>query len=81
MRAWKYVLDVKEVFHEDLPFEQKRDEIVGRIKRSSFYDEDNYELAEVVAELGESDDQDSFNSAWMAFYDFADYERVWVKTF
>lgn len=86
-------VDVSDVFHnDDLTFEQKRDAIVARIKRlpaykqaeasyadpDSDYDKDLYNL---VDEMSDVDDVQHFDFVWSAFYDWADYARVWVKTF
>lgn len=82
MSAWKYRVDLKDVFHdENRTFEERRDEIVGRIKTAGFYDEDDEYLGELVAYIEESEDVDEFNVSWDEFYDWADVNRVWVATF
>lgn len=82
MASWKYKLDLTDVFHnEKLSFEQKRDVIVGRIKASQFYVEDDVWLDELVGSLADSDNLTTFDSYWDEFYDYADYTRVWVATF
>lgn len=79
---WDYVLNLKDVFHnEEMEFEQRRDEIVKRMK-ALLIDPDLeawlHELADYVAE---SEDEDHFNYVWDDFYDWADDHRVWVATF
>jgi hypothetical protein len=80
---WNHKLQLGDVFHnEALTIEQKRNEIVHRIKVSNFYDEENDgELWEIVDELSGVQDVDEFDAVWDRFYDWADYARVWVETF
>lgn len=81
-REWEYTLRLGDIFHnEDMSFEQKRDEIVRRIKAAGFWDEDDYDLGEAVELLAEAEDVRDFDVYWDQFYDWADDNRVWVDTF
>lgn len=82
MPHWEYKLPLKDIFHnEDLTFEKRRDEIVHRIKVSSFYAKDQHGyLGTIVEHLEDAKDWPTFNSWWDEFYDYADEERVWVAT-
>jgi hypothetical protein len=80
MPAWAHTLDIKDIFHDDAKeFEEKRDEIVRRIRAAAFYDEE--EIGYLVTDLAEADDVEDFDYYWNNFYDWADYARVWVATF
>jgi hypothetical protein len=81
--AWKHRLRIADLWNDDdLPFTERRDGIVARIKRLPMYDpegEEQDELWWLVDELGDVEDEDEFNVVWSAFYDWADVERVWVE--
>lgn len=81
---WDRRINLKDVFrNEDMTFEQRRDVIVRRIKRSPWYteQEDYSHLHDVVIDLEEADDAEEFDSAWDEMYDLADIDRVWIATF
>jgi len=79
--TWLYTLKLNDIFHnDDMPFEQKRDAIVRRIKAQKFWDPDNFELSDVMEGLEQADDVSEFDEAWGDFYDYADRERIWVET-
>jgi len=82
-RGWKCKLRIADLWNnDDLPFTEKRDRIVARIKRLPMYDPeggDQEELWWIVDELGDVEDADEFDTVWDAFYDWADAERVWVE--
>lgn len=85
MPRWKHTLDIKAIWEsEELSFPEKGKAIVEKIKAAPFYDaERGGELEMIVEELEDAaaeDDVDWFDQAWSAFYDWADAERVWVKT-
>ena len=79
---WLHKLRLADVFHnDDLTLEQRRDEIVRRIKAAPFYDEEDYDLFYIVDELADTDTAEWMDQVWDAFYDWADINRVWVETF
>lgn len=81
---WKYTLDLSDIFHSDAhSFTNRRDIIVARIKRAPFWTVEGqagYELWEVTEELSDAPDSEAFDRWWASFYDWADDNRVWVKT-
>ncbi len=83
MPRWKHTLDIKAIWdNEEMPLPEKGKAIVEKIKAAPFYGDDD-ELEMIVEELGdaaEADDVRWFDMVWNAFYDWADAERVWVKT-
>jgi hypothetical protein len=83
INVWQHKLQLGDVFHNDaLTIAQKRDEIVHRIKVSNFYDEDHDgELVDIIDELSGIETVDEFDWVWDRFYDWADFNRVWVETF
>lgn len=82
MPIWNHTLQLADIFHDDdLTLEQKRDEIVRRIKASPFWDEDDTTLTDVVHLLELTDCVEEFDAVWDEFYDWADAARVWVATF
>jgi hypothetical protein len=81
-QPWLHKLQLADVFHnETYTREQRRDEIVKRIKAAPFYDEDDYDLFYIVDELADTDTAEWMDQVWDAFYDWADEHRVWVATF
>lgn len=79
MAQWLKQVDLKDVFHDDeMPFEEKRDIIVRRLKKAFLGHE---EANEILLDLATADDVDEFDEYWDALYDIADRERVWISTF
>lgn len=82
MARWRYTLDLVDVWkNDDLTLEQRRDEIVQRIRSALFWDEYDDDLVLLVDELSEVGDDGYFDHVWNAFYDWADDNDVWVATF
>lgn len=79
---WDVTLYLGDVFHnEDLTFEEKRDEIVQRIQNSGWLEAtDSDTFAELVEELGDTDDVEEFDQVWDLIYDQANLDRVWIET-
>lgn len=84
MPRWKHTLDIKAVWQDEgLPLPEKGKAIAERIKAAPFYADGGPDLEFLVEELEDAaadDDVDWFDDAWDRFYDWADAERVWVKT-
>ena len=79
MANWKHRLQLGDIFHSDeIPFEQKRDEIVKRIKAAKWFDANDFTLEEIVEGIHQSPDTEEFDGWWDEFYDWADRNRVWV---
>lgn len=75
---------LKDVWSDDgLPFEEKRDKIVERIKASGWRDITPYPdlFDDLVHDLGETVDTGEFDYLFVEFYDLADSDRVWIETF
>lgn len=86
MTNWKHTLHLADTFRSDLELELKTEVIVNRIKRAAWYEEANSNghlegVLEELTDAAEEDDENWWDQAWAAFYDVADAERVWVKTF
>lgn len=81
MPRWDHTLDIKDIFHNpEMSFEEKRDEIVSRIKASGFYAWDDYDLNDIVWCLQHATDAAEWDEDWDHFYDWTDENRVWVIT-
>jgi hypothetical protein len=80
---WDLTLDVSPWFHnEELTFEQRRDAITNKIRKSPWPD-NNEEISEILEELAEVETPEEFDAIWDDLYDIADlYQdyRVWIKT-
>lgn len=74
---WQQKLDVSDVFRADMPFEQRRDFMVDRVRMLALFD---MELQEIADWLAESTTVDEWDVSWDASYDWADANRVWVVT-
>ena len=68
--------------NESMTFEQRRDEIVRRVKASNWYrsTDSSVELPDVVDDLAHATDASRFDFAWRYLYDIADWDRVWIDT-
>ncbi len=84
MKKWKHRLDLSDIFHsEKLEFEEIRDIIVSRIKKSSFYEEvaaEKMDFEDAVKYLGEAESQRQFDFFWDDIYDYADAYDCWIST-
>lgn len=87
VNEWTYQVDLTPVFHnEDMTFEERRDEIVRRVRRNIWFrkyemEDGISELEVAVEELATSEDAEEFAWAWDVVYDIADDDRCWIKTF
>lgn len=83
MANWKNRLDLHDVFRvEDMPFTAKRDIVVDRIRKASFFDEDDMQLVDAVNEITVAVNEEEFDEGWDSFYDWCDMDhRVWVEVF
>ena len=83
MPRWKHTLDIKAVWDDDeMDLPEKGKAIVEKIKAAPFWEEGGEleELVDELADAAEADDEHWFNLVWIGFYDWADAERVWVRT-
>lgn len=84
MKKWKHKLNLGDVFHnEDLEFEEIRDTVVVRLKRSSFYREvtsERIDFVDLVDELGGTETVGQFDFIWNSIYDYADAYDCWIST-
>ena len=79
-RRWKHHLRIKDIWRDDdLSWETKRDAVVAKIKKLPHYQSDD-ELIEIVEMLEEATFISEFDEVWDQFYDWADWNRVWVET-
>lgn len=79
MARWAYRLYLGDVFHdESRSFEERRDEMVRRIRASRFFPLTG--IADVADELADTEDEDDWDGPWSTFYDLADHHRIWVVT-
>ncbi|MFD9734393.1 hypothetical protein [Umezawaea sp. NPDC059074] len=81
VNVWLGTLELGDVFHdENAPFEQRRDEIVKRIKAADWYEPEDDGLSCVLDDLAASPDVEAFDHSWEEFYYWADAARIWVET-
>lgn len=86
MGTWKHKLNISDVFrNNEVDLAHKTEIIVGRIKKSSWYEEANYNgelenLLEELTDAGKEDNVEWWDSVWNGFYDIADDEKIWVGT-
>jgi hypothetical protein len=75
---WVMTISLRGVFgNENMTFEQRRDEIVRRIRRSSW---DNVLVSDLLDEWADATTAEEFDEVWDAIYDEADADRVWIAT-
>lgn len=84
MKKWKHRLNLSDIFHSDeLTFEEIRDTVVARLKRSSFFREvtaNDYGFDDLVDELGDAETVGQFDFIWNIVYDYADEYDCWITT-
>jgi hypothetical protein len=82
MARWHEQIDLHEPLNNDaLPFPERRDTIVARIRASRWFANDAGNLAILLEDLASTTDEDGFNEAWNGIYDLADSSRVWLNAF
>jgi hypothetical protein len=81
--GWTLTIRLGDVWKDpERDFEQRRDEIVRRIKDSRWFRADTTgELADVVDDLASAPEPWRFDIAWNHLYDLADDARVWVDIY
>jgi hypothetical protein len=80
---WDERVNLRDVFHnEAMTFEERRDVIVARLRRSRWVrGMDEYDaVPQLLEELAETSDGDEFDGPWDEIYDYADADRVWIGT-
>jgi hypothetical protein len=81
---WIEKVRLSDCFHDDgMPFPQRRDEIVRRIKQTKWFkraDEADTDLHPLIEKLADTHDVDEFDQVWDLIYDIADADRVWIET-
>lgn len=83
MPHWEYKIRLGDVWKNDeLTFEQQRDAIVVRFRRSRWYlmSGAHSDLHELIDELAEAEDAEDFDEAWVQIYNLADEDRAWIET-
>lgn len=82
MARWQEQIDLYEPLSNDaLPFTERRDTIVARIRTSRWFARDDGDLAILLEDLAGAADEDDFDEAWNGIYDLADSDRVWLNAF
>lgn len=84
MATWNFTLELWDVWtNEALTFEDKRDEIVRRIRTAPFWGRDDMEwfaLQDIALSIQDAANTGEFDREFRWFYDWADKHRVWVAT-
>ncbi|TVZ01248.1 hypothetical protein EAS64_33760 [Trebonia kvetii] len=95
MPSWLYTIDLADIFHADIPFEERRDEIVKRIRESEWYRDaemeasekldravnaDDFLLGVTITDLEDASDEEDFDWTWDEVYDMANADRAWINT-
>jgi hypothetical protein len=82
MARWQEQIDLHEPLNNDaLPFKERRDTIVARVKASRWFARDDGDLAILLEDLAGAADEDDFDEVWNGIYDLADSDRVWLNAF
>jgi hypothetical protein len=68
--------------NDDVPFEEKRDRFVQRVKDSGWLKRGDQadELECLLDEIGDTETVSDFDWVFSAIYNIADYDRVWFET-
>lgn len=76
-------MNLGDIFQDhDMPFEQRRDEIVRRIREAEFYDPGDIVLVSLLNDVAESVSLAEFNRHFHYLYLWGDQDhvRVWFET-
>lgn len=80
----KPTVRLKDFWHDDeMPFEDKRDRFVQRVKSSGWLamSDQADELECLLDEIGDTETPSDFDWVLSLIFDIADYDRVWIETF
>lgn len=83
MGTWFLTVELGEYWQdEDLPFKDKRDAIVTRLRCSNWRKLTPYpgHFDELLNALGATADADAFDAAFNELYDLADSDGIWIET-
>lgn len=87
MSKWIYTFDIKDdwrkAYNKEISAKKFAEVIVEKIKNAVFYSEKDNGLNDIIRDfqdLREHDDFDDFDTVWDDFYNWADKNRVWVRT-
>jgi hypothetical protein len=84
--VWNHTLDLSAFYHDDsLTIREKAQRVVDTIKRQAWYESEwTFEIEDVVEEFEDfarvGDSVALFDKIMDDLYDFANGERIWVKT-
>ena len=83
--VWAFTVRFAPIFHdESLTFEERRDQLVGILRRSKWFKSHEIQcgthLGEIAEGLADAEDVEEFDGWWDEMYDEADYDRVWIVT-
>lgn len=81
--VWRDRVELADVFNDhDAPFEERRDEIVRRLRTADFYDESDRVLVMLVDDLAGATSVERFDMHWSYVLLWADQDhvRVWMET-
>ena len=81
--TWAFTVRFAPIFHdESLTFEERRDQLVGILRRSTWFKilGESGRLADIADGLADADDVEEFDGWWDELYDEADYDRAWIVT-
>ena len=76
MTIWRQKIYLGDLFNNNLPFEERRDRIVERMKEV----DGNKYLDVILEDLANSGSSEEFDSLWDEVYDWADINKVWIDT-
>jgi hypothetical protein len=81
MSKWEYTVKLGDVWKNPaMTFEERRDEIVRRLKTSHWYQDvlEDGALETVVSDLAVAEDSAEWDEAWLELYALADWDRAWI---
>ena len=82
---WKHKVDVSDVFgpYADLPFEQRRDAVVLKLRQSPATSDglEGEEFILLLEDLADTPNEDEFDDVWDSIYNLADTGKwLWIET-
>lgn len=93
MKKWKYSIDISDAWNKSkkgiITTKELIPIIIKKIKTWIKNYEDDYDLSEILEDMdlltyskygSEEELEDEFDYIWSRFYDWADYNRCWIKT-
>jgi len=81
MGNWVWTLDIKDDWQAEIPVRELAHRVAAKLRGAPPYVTGVREWIDAFSEATEDWTSDDFDAVWDRLYDWADLQRVWIKTF